>query len=135
MVMSVEVVKELRFWRKDLRSLNSQRIRNMVGVQVVRPQLLYSDAGGHMAGGAMFGNKMVVGNTIFQINLTEAEVSQSATFRELKGIEEGLKALQAQIKGRHMRWHCDNWAVCKIVEFSSMKVDCHRIAMRINSLI
>ena len=40
MVMPGEVVKELRFWRENLRSLNGQRIRKMAGVQVVCPQLL-----------------------------------------------------------------------------------------------
>ena len=34
-----------------------------------------------------------------------------------------------------MRWHCDNWAACKIVEFGSMKRDCHTVAKRINGLI
>lgn len=135
MVMTEEVIKELRFWRKNLRILNGQKIRKMAGVQVVRPQMLYSDAGGHMAGGAVFKNRMVVDGTVFQISLSEEEVSRSSTFRELRGIEEGLKALQARIRGKHVRWHCDNWAACKIVEYGSMKVDCFRIAMRINSLI
>ena len=34
-----------------------------------------------------------------------------------------------------VRWHCDNWSACKIVEFGSMKPDCHVVAKRINDLI
>ena len=134
-VMSVEVIAELRFWKANLRRLNGQRIRKMAGVQVLRPKLLYSDAGGHMAGGAMMHDKIVCDGTIFKVSLTEAEVTRSSTFRELRGIEEGLKALQVKITGRPVRWHCDNWAACKIVEFGSMKEDCHRVACRINELV
>ena len=110
-------------------------IRRLGRFQVVRSQMLYSDVGGHMAGGAVFKNRMVVDGTVFQISLSEEEVSQSSTFRELRGIEEGLKALQARIRGKHVRWHCDNWAACKIVEFGSMKTDCHEVAIRINNSI
>ena len=118
-----------------MRRLNGQRIRKTAGVQVVRPRLLYSDAGGHMAGGAMIENRMVNEDTVFQVSLTEAEVAKSSTYRELRGIEEGLRALLVRITGKPVRWHCDNWSACKIVEFGSMKEDCHRVAIRINELI
>ena len=134
-VLSGEVITELQFWKANLRRLNGQPIRKMAGVQVLRPKLLYSDAGGHMAGGAMIKDRMVVGDTVFQVNLTEVEVARSSTYRELRGIEEGLRALQVKITGRSIRWHCDNWAACKIVEFGSMKEDCHRVAIKINELI
>ena len=134
-VMPAEVIGELKFWRENLRRLNGQRIRKAAGVQVVRPRLLYSDAGGHMAGGAMIENRMVNEDTVFQVSLTEAEVAKSSTYRELRGIEEGLRALLVRITGKPVRWHCDNWSACKIVEFGSMKEDCHRVAIRINELI
>ena len=40
-----------------------------------------------------------------------------------------------QIEERHVRWLCDNWAAFKIMDFISMKVDCLRIAIKINGLI
>ena len=40
-----------------------------------------------------------------------------------------------KIRGGSVRWHCDNWAACKIVEFGSMKEDCHLVARRINDLV
>ena len=46
LVLSVEVLEELPYWRANLRRLNGQKIRKRAGVQVVRPKLLYSDAGG-----------------------------------------------------------------------------------------
>ena len=135
MVLTMEVVSELRFWKANLRRLNGQPIRKRAGVQVLRPQFLYSDAGGHMAGGCVIENRKVCDDTVFQVNLTEEEVSMSSTYRELRGVEEGIKALEGRIKGRPVRWHCDNWATCKIVEFGSTKPDCHRVAVRINELI
>ena len=40
-----------------------------------------------------------------------------------------------RVEGKGVRWHCDNWSACKIVEFGSMKADCHAVAKRINDLI
>ena len=97
--------------------------------------MLYSDAGGHMAGGCMIVNKQVWEDSVFQVSLSEEEVSRSSTYRELRGIEEGIKALGGWIKGKGIRWHCDNWSACKIVEYGSMKPDCHTVAKRINDLI
>ena len=34
-----------------------------------------------------------------------------------------------------MRWYCDNWASCKIVEYGSVKPDCHRVVIRIDDLV
>jgi hypothetical protein len=133
--LSEEVLAELRFWRENLRALNGQKIRRRAGVQVVQPKMLYSDAGGNMAGGCMIVNKKVCEDTVFKVNLSEEEVFMSSTYRELRGIEEGMKALAGRIEGKGIRWHCDNWSACKIVEFGSMKADCHTVAKRINDLI
>ena len=135
LVLSEEVLAELRFWRENLRALNGQKICRKAGVQVVHPKMLYSGAGGHMAGGCMIVNKWVCEDTVFKISLSEEEVFMSSTYRELRGIEEGMKALAGRVEGKGIRWHCDNWSACKIVEFGSMKADCHAVAKRINALI
>ena len=62
-------------------------------------------------------------------------MGKSSTYRELRGIEEGMTALADKIVGRGVRWHCDNWSACKIVEYGSMKKDCHEVAKRIDDLI
>ena len=99
---------------------------------VVQLRMLYSDAGGNMAGGFMIVNNKVCEDTVFQINLSEEESGMGFTFRELRGIEEGIRVLAGRIEGSSTRWHCDNWSACKIVEFGSMKRDCHVVAKRIN---
>ena len=121
MVLSEEVLAEVRFWKENVRKLNGQKIRREAGVQVVQPRMLYSDAGGHMAGGCMIVNKQVLEDSVFQVNLAEEEVAKSSTYRELRGIEEGFKALGSWIRGKGIRWHCANWSDCKIVEYGSMK--------------
>ena len=73
-------------------------------------------------------NKEVMEDSMFQVNLAEEEVDKSSTYRELRGIEEGFRALGSWIRGKSVRWHCDNWSACKIVEYGSMKPDCHAVA-------
>ena len=53
-----------------------------------------------MAGGCMVVNNKVWEDTVFQVNLTEEEVERSSTYRELRGIKEGMKALAGKIRGR-----------------------------------
>ena len=88
-----------------------------------------------MAGGCMFVNRKLREDSVFQVNLEEDKVGRSSTYRELRGIEEGFKALGSWIRGKSVRWHCDNWSACKITEYGSMKPDCHTVAKRINDLI
>ena len=38
LVLTEEVLAELRFWRENLRALNGQMIRRRAGVQVVQPR-------------------------------------------------------------------------------------------------
>jgi hypothetical protein len=85
LVLSEEVLAELRFWRENVRRLNGQKIRREAGVQVVQPKLLYSDAGGHMAGRCMIVNKQVWEDSVFQISLSEEEVSRSSTYTRHRG--------------------------------------------------
>ena len=135
MELSEEVVNELKFWERNVRKLNGQRIRRRPGVRVLQPRLLCSDAGVHMAGGCMFVNGVLDEASTFKVHLTGVEAEKSSTYRELRGIEEGIKASRALMEGRKVRWHCDNWAACKIVEFGSMKEDCHLVAKRIDGLL
>ena len=49
-----------------------------------------------MAGGFMKLNEKVRDGSVFQVNLTAEEVGMSSTYRELRGVEEGLKALEGR---------------------------------------
>ena len=84
-----------------MRRLNGQKICKKAGVQVVQPKMLYSDAGDVMAGGCMRINNKVCEDTVFQVNLTEEEAEEeaekSSSYRELRGIKEGMKAVVDKI--------------------------------------
>ena len=133
--LTQEVCREMEYWRRSMRRINGHPIRHRPGVKVVRPKMLYSDAGGCLAGGGQIENRKVYDNMVFQTNLTEEEMKASSTYRELRGVEEGLKALSKDLQGCRVRWHNDNWSCCKIVELGSMKEDCMKVALRINELI
>ena len=70
-------------------------------------------------------------DTRFKVSLTERERGASSTFRELRVIEEGLRAHGESLKGKIVRWGCDNWSAGKIVRWGSMKRDCHQVAVEI----
>ena len=73
-------------------------------------------------------------DTVFKAALVEEERKKSSTFRELRGIEEGILANGRRLQGKVVRWGCDNWAAGKIVKLGSMKGDCHAVALRIEEL-
>ena len=73
-------------------------------------------------------------DTVFKVALSEKERVVSSTFRELRGIEEGLKTHGCNLQGKVVCWGCDKWSAGKIVKWGSMKKDCHDVAVRIEKL-
>ena len=58
----------------------------------------------------------------------------SITFRELRAIKEGLRAHGDSLRGKTVRWGCDNWSAGKIVKWGSMIRDCHGMVVKIKEL-
>ena len=133
------VKEELRFWRLRLRDLNGHTIRKEDRVFNVQTRDFCSDAGGMQVGGAEFkGEESEVHclkDSEFQAVIQEEDFGKSSTYRELLGIEEGLKVHGQHLQGQRVRWGCDNWAACQIVKIGSMKENCHEVARRIVELI
>ena len=73
-------------------------------------------------------------DTRFKVLLSEKERGASSTFRELRAIEDGLRAHGNRLRGKIVRWGCDNWPAGKIVKWGSMKRDCQQVAMDIEKL-
>ena len=130
------VVTELEFWRKNLRDLNGWEMRMSDKVVYCRDGQveMFSDASDLQVGGARFYGEKVAWDTVFKAVLAEEERKKSSTFRELRGIEEGILANGRKLQGKVVRWGCDNWAAGKIVKLGSMKKDCHAVALRIEEL-
>ena len=92
---------------------------------------MFSDASDFQLAGARIEDGEVSWDTRFKVALTEDERRMTSTFRELRGIEEGLKSQGEKLRGMTVRWGFDNWAVGKICKWRSMKSYCHEIAIKI----
>ena len=130
-----EVKEELRFWAENLDSVDGQLIRKTASVENVKSSQVFSDAGGKLLGGALYVKGHERKSARFQVSFSTEEQKKSSTWRELRGIEEGIQALGEQLRGTRVDWGCDNWAACKATEFGSTKKDCMEVALRIDSLI
>ena len=71
----------------------------------------------------------------YKQHLTEEESQKSSTYRELRGIEEGLRVRGESLRGHLVRWGCDNWAASKMVKLGIMKPDYHEVTKRIDNLV
>ena len=134
LTIDTRVEEELSFWEKNLFSLNGNRIRKEDKVVTMKTKDIYSDAGEFLVGGAEFIGEKVKEETMFKQHLGEDDIVRSSTYRELRGVEEGLEARGESLRGHLVRWGCDNWAATKIIIMGSMKKDCHSVAKRISQI-
>ena len=117
-------IVELEFWRDSLRSLNSRDLFNC------NPPFIsvYSDAmdvacGGHILGKDIFAHRM----------FTNAERTQSSTYRELATILFVLNALRPFLSSFRVKWFTDNQGVARIVLVGSMHFELYLLASDIFS--
>ena len=76
---------------------------------------MFSDTSDFQLAGARFEGEQVCWDTRFKVLLSEKEKRASRFFRELRAIEEGLRAHGSSLRGKIVRWGCDNWSAGKIV--------------------
>ena len=135
-MMERRVLDEISFWIKNLRSLNGWRMRDMEEVVYCKAGCvdMFSDVSDFQLAGAKFEEEQVCWDTRFKVLLSEKEKGSSSTFRELRAIEEGLRAHGRSLMGKTVRWGCDNWPAGEIVKWGSMQRDCHSVAVEIEKL-
>ena len=95
---------------------------------------MFLDASYFQLARARFEGEQVYWDTRFKVSLSEKERGASSTFREVRAIEEGLRAHGNSLRGKTVRWGCNNWPAGKIVKWGSMKRDCHQVVMDIEKL-
>ena len=132
-IVSEQAKLELIFWRDKVEKVNGQVIRHEPGV-VKADSFGFSDAGGHQIGGVLYGRDKTEILKEFKIQFSEEEKKMSSTYRELRGIEEGLKMAGEAWRRKNVRWGCDNWAAVKACELGSTKADCMEVANNIGML-
>ena len=106
------------FWRKNLREMNGWNMTDSEDVVYCKEGCvnMFLDASNVQVAGARIESEEVCWDTVFKVVLSEKERVASSTFRELRGIEEGLKTHRCSLQGKDVHWGCDNWSVGKIVK-------------------
>ena len=93
--------------------------------------------GASMDGGCM---RMITWFTVRRDVLIYSQMCQnrekeaSSTYCELRAIEEGLRVHGKSLRGKIVRWGCDNRSAGKIMKWGSMKRDDHGVAIKIEEL-
>ena len=78
----------------EVGKVNSQLIHKSTSVRKIF-KFGRCDAGGRQLGGSLFDQHSEVDKKHYQVSFSEEEMEKSSTYRELRGIEEGLLTLSA----------------------------------------
>ena len=113
------------FWSKNINSLNTNRLDSYSKLSVI----IFSDASSVACGAyAVELDKKVIHQM-----WDNTEACKSSTWREMKAIEQALKALQNCLKGKTVKWLTDDQNCIFIVKSSSIKTELHSLARSIFS--
>lgn len=117
-----EVVKEVIFWRDNIKRLNKKPISS----ERIVNSFVFSDASDHAIGSIIANN-----NFICHKNFSPWEQGRSSTWRELEGIRFALISFKESLKNSCIEWKTDNNAASLIVKSGSKKSELHDLAIEI----
>ena len=116
-------IDELHFWRTNLDSI---KVRDCFLLH--KPQhFAYSDASATGCGSVITLNEDHICHRLWE----PSECSKSSTWRELAAIDFSLELFAPILRGSLVKWYTDSQSAAKIVEVGSMKLDLHRLAIKI----
>ena len=116
-------IEELRFWRTNF---NSLKVKDCFLIR--KPQrFVYSDASATGCGSVITLNEDHICHRLWE----PSECSKSSTWRELAAIDFPLESFAPVLEGFLVKWFTDSQSAAKIVEVGSMKLDRHRLAVKI----
>ena len=116
-------IDELHFWRTNLDSI---KVRDCFLLH--KPQrFAYSDASTTGCGSVITLNEDHICQRLWE----PSECSKSSTWRELAAIDFSLESFAPILRGSLVKWYTDSQSAAKIVEVGSMKLDLHRLAIKI----
>ena len=121
-----EVLRELIFWRNNVKSLNCKYLSSYSPSSV----FIYSDAS-NVACGAY---TVEIQSKVFHKMWNEFEKKQSSTWREMRAIEQALISFKKEFHGKSLKWYTDNQNCIRIVQSGSMKESLHSLAFSIFSI-
>lgn len=120
-----EIFNELIFWSNNINSLNTKRLDSYSKSSVI----VFSDASSVACGAYTVELDKKVVHQMWDTT----EACKSSTWREMKAIEQALKAFQHCLKGKTVKWLTDNQNCISIVKSGSMKTELHSLARSIFS--
>ena len=116
-------IEELRFWRTNL---NSLKVRDCFLTH--KPQrFVYSDATASGRGSVITLNEEHICHRLWG----PSECSKSSSWRELAAIDFSLESFAPVLEDSLIKWFTDSQSAAKVVEVGSMKLDLHRLAVKI----
>ena len=116
-------IDELYFWKNNL---NSIKVRDFFLFN--KPQrFAYSDASATGCGSVITLNEDCVCQKLWE----HAECSKSSTWTELQAIVFALESFEPILEGSLVKWFTDSQTAARIIEVGSMKLDLHRLAIKI----
>ena len=130
-VLDAQCRAELSFWNDNLRSLNGARMRSEGTVRDLDVRDLVSDAGSMLVGVTEFRGGVEDESKRMQEPLTEDDIGESSTFRELQALEMALQVRGGSLRGQCVRWIGDSQSAVTILMVGSMKPRCHAVAVRV----
>ena len=116
-------IEEIEFWKANLTEANVR----YCFIQNQPNKFVYSDASAIGCGAHMTLNEEYICHTMWN----ELQSVKSSTWRELYAIEFSLESFSSVLRNSHVKWFTDNQAAAKIVEVGSMRIDLHRLALKI----
>ena len=116
-------IDEIYFWKNNL---NSIKVRDCFLFN--KPQHYpYSDASATGCGSLITLNEDCVCHKLWE----PAECSKSSTWRELAAIVFALESFVPILEDSLVKWFTDSQTAARIIEVRSMKLDLHRLAIKI----
>ena len=94
----------------------------------IKPEhFAYSDASATGCGSVITLNEDRVCHKLWE----PSERSKSSTWRELAAIDFSLESFAPILEGSLIKWFTDSQTAARIIEVESMKLDLHRLAIKI----
>ena len=122
-----ETIKEIVFWKNNIKNLNKKFIREYKTPSFV----VYSDASDS---GLASIYKEKGKDYVCYKNFSDKEKSLSSTWRELEAIRYSLNCSKEKFKNKIIFWYTDNYACSLIVRKGSTKSHLHNLALEIHNL-
>ena len=122
--ISLQVTKELVFWKDNVDSLNCRSCAKEQSPVVV---VVKGDASATGCGSFIV-NSLVKTARLF----SQEEQDLHSTWRELENVRFSLTAMVEQLQGRTVTFLVDNSSAVQIIQNGSMKEVCHKLALDIN---